>query len=154
MTKQLPASAQGAHPEPHRAAGPLAIARAPAFSETVAPANDAFEHEADRIADAVLQGRRWHRPWQGGWSAAASAPDGKGAPIRRSPKAGTEGPASVAPEPAAAATPAPALLLVADDAEVARGQMRKGEFMTALLDHPNADVARHAASLLDHVGRR
>ena len=132
------------------AAGPLALARAPAFSETVAPANDAFEHEADRIAEAVLQGRRWHRPGQGGWSA-ASAPDGEGAPIRRSPKAVGEEGASAAPEPAAAAnaaagsaasvpapepvtaaTPAPTSLLVADDAEVARGQMRKGEFMTAL----------------------
>jgi hypothetical protein len=119
------------------AAGPLTIARAPVFRETVAPANDALEHEADRIAEAVLQGRRWHRPGQGGWSA-ASAPDGEGAPIRRSLKA-TGSEASVAPvvpaqanAPEPGARPASSPLLVADDAEVTRGQMRKSEFMAAL----------------------
>ena len=119
------------------AAGPLAMARAPAFEEAVAPANDAFEHEADRIADAVLQGRRWNRPGQGGWSA-ASGPDGEGAPIRRSAKAAGSEAALAPPVPAQAnatvpdAVPASSARLVADDAEVGHGQMRKSEFMAGL----------------------
>lgn len=103
------------------AAGPVPMGHAPTIRETVAPANDASEHEADRIAEAVLRGRRWHRPGQGGWSAASEA-GGDPAPIRRSPKA----------VDAATPTPAPALLLVGDDAELTRGQMRKSDFMSAL----------------------
>ncbi|WP_431257230.1 eCIS core domain-containing protein [Roseateles chitinivorans] len=87
-----------------------ATARVPSLKETVAPANDPVGHEADRIADAVLQGRRWPLPGPSGWSAATD-------------------PGLPAPPPAATgASP----LLVADDVNASPGQMRKGEFMAAL----------------------
>lgn len=113
-----------------------ATARVPSLKETVAPANDPAEHEADRIADAVLQGRRWPLPGQSGWSAAtdpaslAPSPAGRERAgeslIQRSAKPGDG-------EPAAVTAPTSASpLLVPDDANASPGQMRKGEFMAAL----------------------
>jgi hypothetical protein len=100
--------------------------------EPVGVAGDAFEREAERMADAVVSGRglEGHRP---GWSAAVAR---KGV-IQRAPR-------PQAPKPAAEAAPASAetsavptvaagpTLLAEDDAEVSAGQMRKSEFLAAL----------------------
>lgn len=129
-------------------------------AETVGPADDAFEREADRIAEAVVRGG----PLRAGWSAAASSDDTiqrtcvvgtEKEQIRRAPKNGeamadvapaaptpvVAGPATAtAPEaamPAVSQPEAPATeqlpaLLVEDEGEPTRGQMRKSEFMATL----------------------
>ncbi len=146
----VPAAAPGI--ESHVSAGLVA--------ETIGPSDDAFEREADRIADAVVRGG----PLRAGWSAAASPDDAiqrtcvqceEEEQIRRTPKPGgsmaevapaapTPGAAKPAMDaaPDAGASPAaqpepPApeqfpALLVEDEGEPSRGQMRKSEFMAAL----------------------
>jgi hypothetical protein len=145
------------------------------FTEAIGPADDAYEREADRVADAVVRGAR-ARGDRVGWSA-ASAPTGT---IQRAPKegapqeaaapetapappsavaeipapaamAGAPAALSEAPqtEPAAAgAAPAPALL-VDDEGEVGRGQMRKAEFLAAL----RAEVCATVDAGLSGTGR-
>jgi hypothetical protein len=112
------------------------------FKETVGPANDGFEREADRVADAVARGNRTSLP-RPGWAGAAAADttiqrkcaeceDEEEEKIRRAPKesalVGGGEPAPKEPPPA----PAAPALLVDDEGETGRGQMRKSEFMTAV----------------------
>lgn len=154
---------------------PVAVSRAPTFKETVAPANDAFERQADRIAEAVIHGRG--RPiWSPTWSAASSS-DGKiqrkcadcadkeEEQYRRAPNefAAESAPlmAQDSPAPAQAAPAAPVAspaqplaepakqLLIGDDAEAAPGQMRKSEFLAAL----RGDVCAAVDGALSGTGR-
>ena len=148
-----PAGARGA-----TAATPLG--RASPFKEAIGPANDAFEREADRIAEAVVRGGG--RPIGGAsWTSAlrsegviqrkcAECEEEEDEKIRRAPKDGQaqaqpeapaapEGqaaPATTSPGAAQVDMPAPAeaavQLVVDDEAEAARGQMRKSDFLDTL----------------------
>jgi hypothetical protein len=114
------------------------------FKESIGPAGDAFEREADRMADAVMSGKvlERHRP---GWSAASSAEgsvrrkcdvceEEEEETVRRAPKDPvaevTTGTPAADPVPAAAA--ATADLLAEDKADAAGGRMRKSDFMAQL----------------------
>ncbi|WP_436314013.1 eCIS core domain-containing protein [Variovorax sp. LjRoot84] len=146
------------------------------FKESIGPANDAFEREADRIADAVMQGDAWSGG-QPRWSAAstsngtiqrkcAECEEEEEEKIRRAPReSATEsvaqtqeaglpsGPTAVVADTPASPSEAraePAMhLLTDDDAEVSRGQMRKSEFLTAL----RADVCAAVDDALSGTGR-
>jgi hypothetical protein len=141
------------------AVGTAVAVPAKPFTESIGPAGDAFEREADRIAEVVVRNDGWagspHQAWSG-----ASAPDTiirrkcadcqeeEEEQIRRAPLDGageqaigttTTQRASVpdvgdaggaAPEPASATT-APSLL-VEDDADAGPGQMVKSEFVAGL----------------------
>ena len=119
------------------------------FKEAIGPEHDAFEREADRVADAVARGQSAGAP-RPGWAGAAAAAgvtiqrkcaeceQEEEEKIRRAPKdsapAEASAPAEVS-EPAArspaVAEAAPALL-VDGEGEIGRGQMRKADFMAAL----------------------
>lgn len=144
------------------ASGALPVGRFTPFKEAVGPANDAFEREADRIAQAVTQGGQ--RPvLSAGWSAASAPTDTiqrqcakcdeeEDETIPRAPKEAGEAPpvqqvADAAPAPAGpAASAAPAVaerglpLLVDDAADAGRGQIRKSEFLAVLRDEVSAAV--------------
>jgi hypothetical protein len=123
------------------------------FKEKIGAPDDAFEREAERIADAVVHGHLTRAA--GRWSA-ASASDGtiqrKCAEceedddelIRRAPREAAPDavPTEVEPIPAGDLAPgasqdapkpdAPASLLVDDESHPGKGQMRKSEFIAAL----------------------
>jgi hypothetical protein len=143
------------------------------FKEAVGPADDVFEREADRIADAVLRGDALP---VGGWGwSAASSPDARvqrkcaecegveeveeeeEEKIRRAPKASVAEAAAPAPArpatpgaSAEAASPAPAPGLIAEDeADVGRAQMRKSDFLAAL----RVDICAAVDDALSGTGR-
>ena len=119
----------------------------------VGPAGDAFEREADRVADAVVRGGRQGpaRPWT---SAAGGRPDGaiqrkcadcreeEDEQIRRmakgpepagpSPQTGGASPAAPVPVPAETTAPEAPGLIVDGEGPAARGQMSKAEFLATL----------------------
>ncbi|WP_431272989.1 DUF4157 domain-containing protein [Variovorax ureilyticus] len=140
-TKRAPADSKAAsrstvaHSQPRRG-----------FVEPVGRVDDPAEVEAHRIADAVGRGDSHRLPAEG-WSVASGA----GVPtIRRAPKdepipanapappsaaardVSPEARRSKAQEPAQPVGDRPSHLLAEDDAAVARGQMRKSDFLARL----------------------
>ena len=145
------------------------------FAEPVGPFDDPFEREADRIANDVVRGdgagiRRaeWaaaSAPSTTIWRKCAECEEEEDEKIRRAPKDGE----AAAPETeAAAAEAAPAVdaapaeasaeqapaaespaLLVDDDQEARRGQMRKSAFLAAL----RAEVCANVDGALSGTGR-
>jgi hypothetical protein len=156
MSRSSSSSSQAASAQPG-SAGAAARAsgtavRARLFKEAIGPADDVFEREADRIADAVMRG---DAPSAGGprWSAASPANDTvrrkcaeceeeEEEKIRRAPKEGAPEPAAqasaeptggaVAEAPEAARAEAGPSLLSEDDAAAGPGRMPKSEFLGAL----------------------
>jgi hypothetical protein len=149
----------------------LSGARTSLFKESIGPANDALEREADRIADAVLSGDMQHAARAGGWSAAQRR---ESATIRRALSAREDAAPSQAVRTAAPATatdlvpaatarpdtakeidaavPAAAdaaARLVADEANPGPGQMKKSAFMAAL----RADICANVDAALAGTGR-
>lgn len=152
---------------PHRgAAGPVPIGRASPFREAVGPADDVFEREADRVADAVLSGGMQYARNAGGWSAAQrrEQPVIRRAPAGQADAAPSRSAEVTAPTPAPTAlpttkpSPAPAAMtqekdeadtptaaaggarIVADGVTPGPGQMKKSAFMTALRTNICANV--------------
>lgn len=147
------------------------------FAERIGAADDVFEREADRVADVVVRGGL-PRTDPTGWAAASlsgaalqRASDDP-AQIRLAPKEGASAlgtaeaaapapavspgraaaTASVAPDASQAESPAsePApQLLVEDDTEPTRGQMRKRQFMATL----RAEVCAAVDDGLSGTGR-
>ena len=102
------------------------------FAEPVGPAGDAYEQEADHIADAVVRGGLL--PASGAWAIASGA-TGDDATIQRKCAECEEEEEDKkirrAPRGAEPVAAAPALI-VEDDSELSRGQMHKGEFLATL----------------------
>jgi hypothetical protein len=124
------------------------------FAEPVGPVDDAVEREAHRVADVVARGgvalaggRAWsaasapggvirRAPMEADAGAGVDAAPAAAPPVAAPPMPSAEPERDEAPEakaaaPAAAAGKAP-ILIVDDDGEVTRGQMRKTEFLAML----------------------
>lgn len=157
-------------------AGPASQRAASPFVEPIGPAGDAYEREADRIADAVVRGDPVHGI-AGGWATAANAAgtiqracakceEEEEEQIRRAPRDGAApeaaAPAATAPTPARQPEPAPAektddpaarlptrSLLVDDGGDARPSEMRKSEFLAAL----RGDVCAAVDEALKGSGR-
>jgi hypothetical protein len=143
-------------------------------AEPVGPADDAFEREADRVADLVARGGL-AGAGRASWSGASSPEEtiqrtcaecaGEDEKIRRAPKesapqpTAAEAPATAPSVPEAMPEKAPApeetrpqtgpTLLTEDEADVTGGQMRKSEFLAAL----RVDVCAAVDGALIGTGR-